>query len=174
LPAWKADPSPRPPIQFHRSQIQRSSPTSPGLALRGARLVEEFEMRVAETAIATLRQHEFLAERSEVVGSAFRDPRRKSACRPALEHDRLAVWRHAVLAHAVGALLRLKCNMNGNRSGCSSPFDRFRRSRRSRGRHYRAWSAELDVLSRPKRHAAVAAVAGADIDFCLSEKFHRV
>ena len=33
-------------------------------------------------------------------------------------------------------------------------------------------AAELDILLAAKRHAAVAAVAGADIDLCFIEEFH--
>ena len=43
---------------------QRSSPDWPGLAWRGARLVDGFEMRVAEAAIAAVGEH----ERSPSVG----------------------------------------------------------------------------------------------------------
>ena len=33
-------------------------------------------------------------------------------------------------------------------------------------------AAELDILLAAERHAAVAAVAGADVDFCLVKEFH--
>src|SRR6202011_1826088 len=128
-------------------------------------------MRVAEAAIAALREHEFLAERGEVMDQRFAILVENLRADRHLEHDRLAVGAMAVLAHAVGALLRLEVLLIAGIDQGVQSIARFADPVAAAAAIAAAWSAELDILLAAKRHAAVAAVAGADIDFCLIEEF---
>src|SRR6202012_1912841 len=66
------------------------------------------EMRVAEAAIAACGQHEFFAERGEIMDQRFAILVEDLCADRHLEYDRLAVGAMAILAHAIGALLRLE------------------------------------------------------------------
>src|SRR5665213_819549 len=65
-------------------------------------------MRVAEAAIAAFGKHKFLTQRAEIVDQGFAILVEYLGADRHLEHDRLAVGAMAVLAHAIGALLRLE------------------------------------------------------------------
>src|ERR1700757_920002 len=65
-------------------------------------------MRVAEAAIATLGEHEFFAERGEVVDQRLAILIEDLRPHRYLQHDRLAVGAMAVRTCAVFALLGLK------------------------------------------------------------------
>src|ERR1700676_3321553 len=129
-------------------------------------------MRVAETAIATFGEHEFFAERGEVVDqrlAVFIEDLRSDRH---LEHDRLAVGAMAVLAHAVGALLGLEVLLIAIVDQRVQSIDRLDDDVAAAAAIAAGGSAELDILLAAERHAAVTAVAGADIDFCLVKEFH--
>src|ERR1700730_14244207 len=65
-------------------------------------------MRVAEAALAAFGQHEFFAERGESVDQGLAVLIEDLRSDRHLEHDRLAIGAMAVLAHAIGTLLRLE------------------------------------------------------------------
>ena len=91
-----------------------------------------------------------------------------------LEHDRLAVGAMAVLAHAVGALRRLEMLLVAIIDQRVEPVGDLDDDIAAAPAIAAAGPAELDILLAPKRHAAVAAVAGADIDLGFIEEFHGV
>src|SRR4051794_8888236 len=131
-------------------------------------------MRVPESAIAAFGDHEFFAKRGEVVNQGFAILIENLRAHRYLEHDRLAIGAMAILAHAVGALLSLEMLLVTIIDQRVQSIDRFNDNVAAAAAIAAARSAELNVLLAPKCHAAVAAVAGADIDFCLVEKFHDV
>src|SRR6202158_3114074 len=132
------------------------------------------EMRVAEAAIAAFGEHESFAERGEVVDQRFAVLVEHLRAHRHLQHDRLAVGTMAVLAHAVGALLRLEVLLIAIVDQRVQAIDRLDDDVAAAAAIAAARSAEFDILLAAERHAAVAAVAGADIDFCLVKKFHGV
>ncbi len=131
-------------------------------------------MRVAEPAIAAFRKHEFFAERRKVVDQRLAVLVEYLRSDRHLEHDRLAVGAMAVLAHTIGALLGLEVLLIAIVDQRIQSIDRFDDDVAAATAIAAARSAELDILLAAKRHAAVAAVAGADIDLGFIEKFHGV
>src|SRR3984893_15274041 len=129
-------------------------------------------MRVAKPAIAAFGEHEFLAERGEVVDQGFAVFVEHLRADWYLEHDRLAVGAMAVLAHAVGALLRLEVLLIAVVDQRVQSVAHFEDALAAAAAIAAAGDAELDILLAAKRHAAVAAVAGADIDLGFIKKFH--
>src|SRR6185369_8085615 len=89
-----------------------------------------------------------------------------------LEHDRFAVGAMAVLAHAIGALLRLEVLLVAIVDQRVQAVDHFDDDVAAAAAIAAGGAAELDELLAAERHAAVAAVAGADIDLCLVKEFH--
>ncbi len=129
-------------------------------------------MRVAEAAIAAFGEHELFAERGEVVDQGFAILVEHLRAHGNLEHDRLAIGAMAILAHAVGALLGLEVLLIAIVDQRVQSIDHFDDDIAAAAAIAAARSTELDVLLAAKRHAAVAAVAGADIDLCFIEEFH--
>src|SRR5882724_11384795 len=131
-------------------------------------------MRVAEAAIAAFGQHELFAELGEIMDQRFAILVEHLRAHRDFQHDRLAIGAMAVLAHAVGALRRLEVLLIAvvdQRVQTVHDFDddvAAAPAIAARG------TAELDELLAAERHAAVAAVAGADIDLCFVEEFHEV
>src|SRR5882724_11868853 len=129
-------------------------------------------MRIAESAIAAFGEHEFFAERGEVVDqhlAVFIEYLRSDRH---LEHDRLAIGAMAVLAHAIGALLRLEVLLIAIVDQRVQPVDDFDDDIAAAAAIAAGGAAELDILLAAERDAAVAAVAGADIDLGFIEEFH--
>src|SRR5579864_4389081 len=129
-------------------------------------------MRVAKAAIAALREHEFFAERGEVM-----DQRRPVLVENLrsdrhLEHDRLAIGAMAVLAHAVFALLRLEVLLVAIVDQRVQPVDGLHNDVAAATAIAAGGTAELDILFAAKRHAAVTAVAGANINLRFIKEFH--
>src|SRR5229473_2049979 len=129
-------------------------------------------MRVAEAAIAAFGQHELFAERGEVVDQRFAILVEHLRSDRHLEHDRFAVGAVAVLAHAVGALLGLEVLLIAVVDQRVQSIDRFDDDVAAAAAIAAARASELDILLAAERHAAVAAVAGADIDLGFIKKFH--
>src|SRR6266436_5368516 len=129
-------------------------------------------MRVAEAAIAAFGEHEFFAKRGEVVDQGFAVLIENLSADRHLEHDRLAVGAMAVLAHAVGAFLRLEMLLVAVVDQRVQSIDHFEDDIAATAAIAAARAAELDVLLAAERHAAVTAAAGADIDLCFVKEFH--
>ena len=131
-----------------------------------------FEMRVAEAAIAAFGQHEFFAELGEVMDQRFAILIENLGTYRNLEHDRFAVGAMAVLAHAIGALRRLEVLLVAIVDQRVQPVDHLDDDVAATAAIAAGGPAELDELLAAERHAAVTAVAGADIDLCLVKEFH--
>ena len=91
-----------------------------------------------------------------------------------MQHDVVAVGAVAVLAHAVAAVLGLEVLLVAIVDQRVEAVDRFDDHVAAAAAVAAVRPAELDELLAPERHAAVPAVAGADIDLGLIEKFHGV
>jgi hypothetical protein len=89
-----------------------------------------------------------------------------------LQHDRFAVRAMAVLAHAVGALRRLEVLLVAVVDQRVQPVDHLDDDVAAAAAIAAGGAAELDEFFAAERHAAVTAVAGADVDFCLVKEFH--
>ena len=131
-------------------------------------------MRVAKTAITAFGQHEAFAERGKIVDQRLAVLVEDLRADRHLEHDGLAIGAVAVLAHAVGALRRLEMLLVAIVDQRVEPVGDLDNDVAAAPAIAAAWPAELDILLAPKRHAPVAAVAGADIDLGFIEEFHGV
>jgi hypothetical protein len=129
-------------------------------------------MRVAEAAIATFGECEFFTERGEIVDQRLAVLVEHLRAHRHLEHNRLAIGAVTVLAHAVGALLGLEMLLIAVVDQRVQPVDGLDHDVAAAAAIAATGSAELDILLAAKRHAAVTAVAGADIDFCFIQEFH--
>ena len=129
-------------------------------------------MRIAEAAIAALGENELLAELGEVVDQRLAILVEHLGSDRHLQDDRLAVGAMAVLAHAIGALLRLEVLLVAVVDQRVQPVDAFEHDVAAAPAVAARGPAELDEFFAAKRHAAIAAVAGADIDLCLVKEFH--
>ena len=129
-------------------------------------------MRVAEAAIAALRQHCALADRGEIGEQRLAVLLVDLRAGRHLEHDVGAVGAVAVLAHAVAAALGLEMLLVAVVDQRVEAVDRQRDHVAALAAVAAVRPAELDEFLAPERHAAVAAVAGADIDLGLVEEFH--
>src|SRR3954465_6363632 len=121
-------------------------------------------MRVAKTAIAAFGDHEFFAQRGKIVEQGFAILIENLGADRHLEHDRLAVGAMAVLAHAIGALLRLEVLLVAVVDQRVEAADHFDDDVAATAAIAAGRSTELDELLAAERHAAIAAVAGSDID----------
>src|SRR5579872_462726 len=130
-------------------------------------------MRVAESAIAAARQHDALARLGEVGKQRLAVFLVNLRAGRHFEDRVGAVGAVAIFAHAGAAVLRKEMLLVAIIDERVEPVD-------SDGDHVTALAAiaavrpaELDEFLAPERHAAVAAVAGANIDLGFVEEFHR-
>ena len=130
------------------------------------------EMRVAEAAIAALRQHDAVADLVEVGEQRLAVLLVDLRADRHLQHDVVAVRAMAVLAHAAAAALGLEVLLVAVVDQGVEAVDRLRDHVAALAAVAAVRAAELDELLAPERHAAVPAVAGADIDLGLVEEFH--
>src|ERR1700760_2906751 len=131
-------------------------------------------MRVAEAAIAAFGKREFLAELGEIVDQRFAVFVEHLRADRHLENNRLAAGAMAVLAHAVLALLRLEVLLVAIVDQRIQPVDGLDHDVAAAAAIAAGGAAELDEFFAPERDAAVAAVAGADIDLGFVEEFHEL
>jgi hypothetical protein len=143
-----------------------------GIGVARRAVGRRLEVRVAEAAIAALRQHRAIAHLVEVgqqrLAVIFVDlgPDRHF-------HDHVvAVRAVAVLAHAAAAVLGLEVLLVSVVDERVQALDCFRNDVAALAAVAAVRPAELDELLAPERHAAVSAVARADIDLGLIEEFH--
>ena len=129
-------------------------------------------MRVAEAAIAAFGEHEFFAEFGEVMDQRFAILVEDLRADRHLQHDRFAVGAMAVLAHAIGALLRLEVLLIAIVDQRVQSVDGLDDDVAAAAAIAAGGAAELDELLAAERHAAVPAVTGADIDLCFVKEFH--
>src|SRR5215831_12650150 len=126
-------------------------------------------MRIAEAAIAAFGEDEFLAELGEIVDQRLAVLVEHLRADRHLQHDRLAVGAMAVLAHAVDAALGLEVLLIAVVDQRVQPVDNLDDDVATAAAIAARRSAELDELLAAKRNAAVAAVAGPDIDLSFIE-----
>src|SRR3954453_21533121 len=131
-------------------------------------------MRVAEAAIAALGQHEAFTDTGEIVDQRLAVLVENLRAERDLEHERLAIGAVAVLAHAVGALRRLEMLLVAVVDQRIQPVGDLDNDIAAAPAIAARGPAELDILLAPERHAAVAAIARADIDLGFIEEFHAV
>src|SRR5215472_11986604 len=130
------------------------------------------EMRIAEAAVAAFGEHELLAELGEVVDQRLAILVEYLRADRHLQHDRLAARAMAILAHAILAPLGLEVLLVAIVDQRVQPTDRLDHDVAAAAAIAAGGPAEFDELLAAECHAAVAAVAGADIDLGLVEEFH--
>ena len=130
------------------------------------------KMRIAETAVAAMGKRDALAALGEI--GEQRLAILVVDLRPHwhLQHGIGAVGAMAVLAHAAAAILGVKVLLVAIVDQRIEAIDCFRDHIAALAAVAAVWAAVLDEFLAAERHAAVAAVAGADIDLGLVEEFH--
>ena len=129
-------------------------------------------MRVAEAAVAALGQHDALADLGEVGDHRLLVLVENLRADRHLQHDVVAAGAMAVLAHAADAGPRLEVLRVAVVDQGVEPVHRLDHDVAAAAAVAAARAAVLDELLAPERDAAVAAVAGADIDLGFVEEFH--
>ena len=172
MPALGRPTRPASAISFSRSQIQRSSPAWPGLALRGARLVDDLKCALPKPPLPPSASTNFSPSLVKSWISVSRSSSKICVPDRHLQHDRLAVGAVAILAHAVLALRGLEVLLVAIVDQRVQPVDDLDDHVAAAAAIAAGGPAELDELLAAERHAAVTAVAGADIDLGLVEEFH--
>ncbi len=160
-------------ISFSRRISVRSMPGWPGLARRGARLVEVVKCSVAEPAVAALGDHgaiAFVLEVGDQRAGLFVEHLRAGGD---FQHGVGAAAAGAVLAHAVHAGLGLEVLLVAEIDQGVEAVGAFDDDVAAAPAVAAVGAAELDEFLAPERDAAGAAVAGADVDLGLIKKFHR-
>ena len=162
MPAFGRPTRPASAISFSRSQIQRSSPGWPGLALRGARLVDDLKCALPKPPLPPSRQHDALADLGQVGDHRLLVLVEHLRADRHLQHHVVAAGAVAVLAHAVAAGPRLEVLRVAVVDQGVEAVDRLDHDVAAAAAVAAARAAVLDELLAPERDAAVAAVAGAD------------
>ena len=130
-------------------------------------------MRIAKAAIAAAQQHRALTRRRKIGEQRLAVLFVYLRADRHFENDVRAVGAMAVFAHAGPAVLSHEMLLIAVVDQRVKTFDGFRDNIAAFAAVAAIRSAELDKLFAAKRHAAVTAVAGANIDFGFVEKFHR-
>ena len=173
MPALGRPTRPASAISFRRSQIQRSSPSRPGLAWRGAWLVEVLKWALPKPPLppsaSTTRSPSCVEVGDQRLVVLLEDlgADRHLAARSS---SPLAPGRS--LAHAVAAGLGLEVLLVAVVDQRVEAVDRLDDDVAAAAAVAAVRAAELDELLAPERDAAGAAVAGADVDLGLVEEFH--
>jgi len=131
-----------------------------------------FETRIAETAIAAVGQHDALAEFSKIREQCLAIFFVNLGADRHFEHDVGAGSAVAILAHAAAAVLRREMLLVAVVDQGVEPIDRLHHHVAAIAAVAAVRPAIFDEFLAAERHAAVAAVAGADIDLGFVEKFH--
>src|SRR6185437_13188578 len=143
-----------------------------GIGMARCAIGRRLEMRIAEAAIAALRDGNALADQREIGKQCLAvflvdlRPDRN------LEHDVLAVGAGAILAHAVPAALRLEVLLVTIVDERIEAIDGFDEDAATIAAVTAVGAAEFNEFLAAERHAAVPARAGCDIDLGFIEEFH--
>ena len=159
-------------ISLRRSLIARSSPGWPGLAWRGARLVELLKRALPNPPLPPCASTTRLAGVGEVGEQRLAVLVVDLGAGRHLEHDVVAVCAGAVLAHAATAGLGLEMLLIAVVDQGVEAIDGKRDHVSALAAVAAVRTAELDVFLAPERHAAVPAVARADVDLGFVQEFH--
>ena len=143
-----------------------------GIGMARRAVGRAFETRIAETAIAAMRQHDALAELGEIGKQRLAVFVVNLRADRHFEHDVGAGGAMAILAHAAAAVLRREMLLVAVVDQGIEPIDRLHHHVAAIAAVAAVRPAIFDKFLAPERHAAVAAVAGADIDLGFVEELH--
>ena len=129
-------------------------------------------MGIAEAAVSAPREHRPLAHAGQIGEQGLAVLLIDLGARRHLEDDVLAVCAMAILAHAGAAILRLEVLLVAVVDQRIEPIDRERDDIAALSPIAAVRSAELDEFLTPERHAAVPAVARANVNLGFVEEFH--
>jgi len=143
-----------------------------GVGMTRCAVGRSFEMSVAEAAIAAMRERDGLTDGGEI--GEKRDPVFLVDLRAdrQFERDIVAVGAMPVLAHPGAPIAGGEVLLVAVVDQRIEPIDRLRDHVPALAAIAAIGAAEFDELLAPERDAAVAAVAGADINLGFVEKFH--
>ena len=174
MPAFGRPTSPASAISFSRSQSVRSTPSCPGLALRGAWLVDDLKRRLPQPPLPPRASITRCPGRVRSATRVSPSSSRISVPTGTLQHDVVGAPAGALLAHAGLAVPGEEMLLVAIVDQRVQPVDRL-------GDHVAALAAvaavraaELDELLAAEADAAVPAGAGADLDAGMVEELHRV
>ena len=131
-------------------------------------------MRIAEPAVAAPGEHRAVADRDEIGQERLAVRVEDLGPGRHFEHEVGARGARALLAHAVLPAAGLEMLAVAIVDQRVEPGYGLRRHVAAAAAVAAIGAAELDEFLAAERHAAVAAVAGPDLDFGLVEKFHGV
>src|SRR5580704_5580724 len=143
-----------------------------GIGIARRAVGRAFETRIAETAIAAMRQHDALAEFGEIGEQRLAILLVDLRAGRYFEHQVGAIGAMAVLAHAAAAVLRHEMLLIAVVDQRVETVDRLRDHVAAAATVAAVRSAIFDEFLAPERHAAVAAVAGANVDLGFVEELH--
>ena len=129
-------------------------------------------MRVAKTAIAAFGDQSAIADVRQIGQQCFIVLVEDLRPRRNLEDDVIAARAGAIASHAVTAAARLEMLLIAIVDQGVEALDALRNYVAAASAIAAIRPAELNELFAPKRHTAVSAGAGRDIDLRLIEKFH--
>src|ERR1700682_2917320 len=147
-------------------------PRLAGIGVARRAVGRAFEPRIAETAIAAMRQHDALAEFGEIGKQRLAIFVVNLRADRHFEHHVGAVGAMAVLAHAAAAVLGREMLLVTIVDQRVEAVDRLRDHIAAVAAVAAVRPAVFDEFLAPERHAAVAAVAGANVDLGFVEELH--
>ena len=147
-------------------------PRRPGLARRGARLVDDLKWALPKPPLPPSASSTRWPSRSRSATSVSLSSSKICVPTGTFSIDVVAAGAGAVAAHAVAAVLRLEMLLVAVVDERVEAVDAFGPDVAAAAAVAAVGSAELDELLAAEGDRAVPAVAGADIDLGLIEKFH--
>src|SRR5258708_3576993 len=143
-----------------------------GMAMARRTVGRTLEVGIAEAALASARDHRPLSHVGEVGEQGLAVLLVDLRPGRHLQHDIAAVRAVAVLAHAAAAVLGFEMLLVAVIDERIEPVDRLQDHVAALAAVAAVRPAELDEFLAPERHAAVAAVARADVHLGFMEEFH--
>lgn len=173
LPALGRPTRPTSAISFSLSQIVRSSPAWPWIGPARRLVHRALEAGVAEAAVAALGQAHAHAQLVEIGQQGLAVLIEHLGAGRDLQHHLVAIAAMTVAPHAVMAGPGLEVLLVAEVDQGVQALDRLDPDVAAPAAVAAVRSAIFDELLAPERHRPRPAIAGADIDLALVEKFHR-
>src|SRR5215207_5882901 len=136
----------------------------PGIGVARRAIARALEMRVAEAAVAAVREHHLLADFGEIGEQCLAILLIDLRAGRHAQHGIAAARAMAILAHAAAAALGLEVLLETVIDQRVEAVNRARDHVAALAAVTAVWPAELDEFFTTERHAAVPAVAGTNVN----------